>query len=196
RCDPNDILSLITLSLIIIWSGMFLLLYGAGTFRKALFPATFLLFTIPVPLFVLLPYVRFLQIFSTEAANILFKASRITYVREGFVFHLPQISIEVADVCSGIRSSLALLITSIIAGKLFLQKPWSKIILAVFVLPITVFKNGLRIAGLSILGTYVDERILHSEIHRQGGKPFFILALIFLGMVLWLLKRLERRKIV
>ncbi|MBD3344244.1 MAG: exosortase [Chitinivibrionales bacterium] len=190
--SPNNVASLGTVSIITLWTGLFVLFFGTEALKKARFPVLFLLFAVPIPLFILIPYVHFLQVLSTEAAHVIFMISGVTFVREGFMFHLPQVSIEVADVCSGIRSSIALFITGIMAGKLFLKKPVSKVILALAVFPITIIKNGLRISGLAILGSYVDSRILHSDIHREGGKPFFILALLLLGLILWALKRWEK----
>jgi len=103
-------------------------------------------------------------------------------------------SIEVAKQCSGIRSSLALIITSLIAGEIFLKTRWKRLVLVLFVIPITLFKNGLRITALSLLGTYVDQRILGSELHRSGGIPFFALSLLFMAPILiWLMKS-EKKK--
>jgi exosortase/archaeosortase family protein len=58
-------------------------------------------------------------------------------------------------------------------------------------LPITILKNGFRIAALSILGVYVDERILASDLHTRGGILFFILALVLVWGVIVLLRRVE-----
>ena len=57
------------------------------------------------------------------------------------------------------------------------------------VLPITIFKNALRILTLTLLGAYVDQRILDSVVHRAGGIPFFGLALLLFGCVLWVLRK-------
>ena len=51
-----------------------------------------------------------LQVGSTEAPEVLFILTGVPFQREGFVFHLPGISVEVAEQCSSIRSGLALFI--------------------------------------------------------------------------------------
>lgn len=117
----------------------------------------------------------------------------IPFFREGSTFHLTKFSVEVAEECSGIRSSIALFITSILAGQLFLNSTSRKIILILSVFPITIVKNGLRIVTLSLLGNYVDIRILSSALHKQGGIPFFILALAFSGTIFWFLRKSEKR---
>ena len=185
-------LSLVTLSIVIFWIGGFVLFHGIHVMRKALFPLLFLFFIVPLPAFLLEKIISFLQEGSAEVAYVLFQLSGVPVFREGFIFHLPKISIEVAKQCSGIHSGIALLITSVIAAKLFLATGWRKGVLILTVVPITIFKNGLRIVTLSLLGNNIDERILSSPLHRKGGIPFFILALIVLFTVLWLLRRSEQ----
>ncbi len=43
---------------------------------------------------------------------------------------------EVAQECSGIRSSWVLFITSLVASHLFLESPWRRIVLVAFVIPL------------------------------------------------------------
>ena len=119
--NQNDFLSLMTFSVLVLWLGVFILLYGLQTFKRATFPLLFLFFMVPIPSAVTQVAIEFLQIGSTEAVNVLFYLLGVPATREGFVFHLPGLSIEVAESCSGIRSSIALVITSVIAGKLLLQ---------------------------------------------------------------------------
>jgi exosortase/archaeosortase family protein len=102
-------------------------------------------------------------------------------------------SVEVAPQCSGIRSGLALFITALLASYLFLDSWWRRIILVLCVFPITMFKNGIRITTLTLLGTYVDPRILQSSLHREGGIPFFILALLLMAPILYWLRKSENR---
>jgi len=148
---------------------------------------------IPVPAFIMEKIIVFLQIGSTEFADFLFWVSQAPYYREGFVFHLPSMSVEVAPQCSGIRSALALFITALLAGYLFLNSRWRRVILVLCVFPITMFKNGIRITTLTLLGTYVDPRILQSDLHREGGIPFFILALFLMAPILYWLRKSENR---
>ena len=189
--NPNDFATVITLSSLVLLWGAFIFAYGTKAFTTALFPLLFLVFMIPVPAFVMEEIIFFLQSGSTEFANLLFWISQAPYYREGFVFYLPNLSIEVAPQCSGIRSGLALFITALLAGYLFLNSWWRRIILVLCVFPITMFKNGIRITTLTLLGTYVDPRILQSDLHRDGGIPFFILALFLMAPILYFLRKTE-----
>jgi exosortase len=194
RLSENDLAALWVLSAEIFWVGGFILLYGWQAFRKHPFPFLFMVFMIPIPGVILQIIIYALQVASTEVSDVLFSLIGIPYTREGFVFHLPGISVEVAEVCSGIRSSLALFITSVLAGHFFLDKFWKKVVLALIVFPVTVFKNGIRIITLSLLGAYVDQKFLTgSFLHQSGGFVFFIPALALLGLALWALRRNSRK---
>jgi exosortase len=190
--NQNDYTSLMTFSIIVFWIGAFIFSYGTEAFRMAIFPLLFLAFMIPIPSVLMEKIISALLAGSTAAAHMLFKLSGMPFLKEGPVFHLPGMSIEVAKQCSGIRSSLGLFITGILAGHLFLRTGWKKFILVLFVFPITVLKNGIRIVTLSSLAVYVDEKfITQSFLHRSGGFVFYIPALFLLGLVLWWLRKTE-----
>ncbi|NPU84694.1 MAG: exosortase [Syntrophaceae bacterium] len=189
--NPNDYSTIVTLSSLVMLWGSFLFAYGRKAFTAALFPLLFLLFAVPVPAFIMNEIITFLQIGSTEFANLLLWVSQVPYYRDGFVFQLPGVIVEVAPQCSGIRSGLALFITALLAGYLFLDSWWRRVVLIVCVFPITMLKNGIRITTLTLLGAYVDPRILQSSLHREGGIPFFILALLLMAPILFFLKRRE-----
>ena len=196
RLNQNDYLSFITFSAVITWLGVFVFFYGIKAFKTAAFPLLFLFLLVPIPSLVIDNIILILQRASSEVAASIFTLTGVPVLREGwFVFHLPGLSIEVAKECSGIRSSISLFITSIIAGQMFLNSSWRKVVLTLMIFPITIFKNGLRIVTLGLLGAYVSPEILSSNIHKKGGIPFFILSLGFLGAILWLLKRSERKEV-
>ena len=190
--DKNNYASLIMFSIFIFINGAFILLYGIQAYRRALFPLLFLIFTVPVPTAIMDSIITFLQVGSTELSNLLFMASGIPFVRDGFVFQLSNLSVEVARQCSGIRSSMAIFIVSVLAGYMFLKSLWKQIFLVICAVLIAMFKNSIRIVTLSLLGNYVDPVILTSSLHREGGTPFFILALLLLAPILFLLRRSEK----
>jgi exosortase len=196
KLNPNDYASLLTFSAIVLWVGGFVCLYGIRGFQKASFPILFLIFMVPVPSLVIDKIIYVLQVGSTEATAILFGLIGVPVARESFVFQLPGISVEVAKQCSGIRSSLALFITSILAAHFFLQTGWKKAVLILSIFPITVLKNGIRIVALSMLAIHVDERILtQGFLHQSGGFIFYIPALGLLGLILWWLKSTEKSEV-
>jgi exosortase len=189
----NDVLSLLLFAGWLVWIGAFVLLYGVPTFKRASFPLLFLLFTVPVPGFATEALINFLQEGSTETVNVLFSLLGFPMTREGHIFHLPQFSVEVAKQCSGINSSVALIITGALAANLFLRRGFTRALAVISVIPITIFKNALRVVVLAGIGVYVDEGIFQSILHRKGGILFFGLALLLLMAVIVLLKKVENK---
>lgn len=170
-------LSVSALSLVLIWIGAFVTCYGLAAARRAAFPLLFLLLMVPPPDFLLTRIVYWLQEGSTEVSVIIFRALGIPVFRHGFVLAVPGVRIEVAQECSSIRSSIALFITCLLAGHLFLHRTWKTVLLVVLSLPLSVIKNGIRISTLTLLSIYVDPGFLHGRLHRDGGFVFFLVAL-------------------
>ena len=192
----NDFASLATAGSLVFWWGGFLLVFGPEAFKTARFPLLFLLFAIPIPQILLERFIYILQVGSTDVTEWLFQLTGTDYFRDGFVYQLPGISIEVAKECSGIRSSIALIITGVLAGHLFLNTGWRKLILVVVMIPFTILKNGVRILTLSLLAIYVDRKfITDSFLHHSGGFIFYLPALGMLGLLIWWFRKAERRGI-
>jgi exosortase len=191
---PVENFALYSLSAVLFLEGILGLLAGAGGLWAARFPLLFLFFMIPIPEGILGPIVRFLQWGSAEVTYWLFRSVGVPIFRDGYLFTLPGLTIEVAEQCSGIRSGISLFLVGILAGHIFLKSGWRKLGLAAAVVPITIAKNGLRIVTISLLGAYVDRQVLSGPLHRAGGVPFFGVALVMLAIVLWAVRKGESRK--
>jgi exosortase len=158
----------------------FLACYGTASFRRALFPLAFLVLTVPIPGIVLDRAVALLKRGSTEIVALLFSVTGTVFHRQAYIFTLRDFVIEVADECSGIRSTIALTLTTLLAGHMFLRTSWKKAVLVLSVVPLTILKNGIRIVTLCLLAMYVDPGFLTGQLHHEGGIVFFLLALVLL----------------
>jgi len=187
-------LSVSLAGLVTLWIAAFYVSFGSAASSAALFPLLFLYFLVPVPGNLMARAVAVLQYASADAAGALFNIAGVPVIRHGQTFVLVNQQIEVAAECSGIRSSIALLITAVIFGHLFLQRVPSKVLLTASIVPLAVIKNGIRIFTLSVLGTYVNPGFLTGRLHHQGGVVFFALALAVLTVVLLALRKLERSR--
>src|SRR5262249_51864248 len=154
-------------------------------------PLLFLLFMVPIPGILLNAAVDLLKKGSTEMVAALFTITGTVYHREGYVFSLPNVVIEIADECSGIRSSLALVMTVLLASHMFLTSAWKKAVLALAVIPLTIVKNGIRIVTLTLLAVHVNPGFLTGQLHHEGGILFFLLTLVLLSPLFRLLQRSE-----
>jgi exosortase len=185
-------LSVMACGILLAWIGLGALFFGPSCLREATFPLLFLLLVIPVPANLMDGAVIALQKASAEMTTGVFKVIGIPFLRNGFTFSLPGVDIEIAKECSGIRSSLSLLLSAIVAGYLFLRSAWSQLLLAVVTIPIVIFKNAVRIAIISWLGVYVDRSFFFGNLHHHGGPAFSVIAIAPMGVVLWFLYRAER----
>jgi exosortase len=191
---PAEYLPGSTLAIVLIWMGGFFLCYGYRAWRAATFPLLFLLLMVPLPEPVLDRTIYLLQVGSTSLSFWLFKLVGVPVFRQGFLLSVPGQTIEVAKACSGIRSSIALLITCLLAAHLFLRTPWKMLLFIVLVFPVSIIKNGIRIVTLTLLGVYIDPSFLRGNLHHDGGFVFFLLALAILFPALLLLQKSEPRR--
>ena len=186
--SQNDNLSLSMFALVLYWIGSFIICYGTSSARIVLFVLPFLLLMVPFPDFLIGRIVAGLQKVSADTAYLLFTMAGVPVFRNGFIFSLPGIEIEIATECSGIRSSIALFITSLVLGHYCLASNWKKLVLMLFVLPIVVLKNGLRIFTLAVLGIYVNPSFLNGPLHHRGGIVFYALSVLLLLALLKMLR--------
>jgi exosortase C (VPDSG-CTERM-specific) len=185
----NDRIVLLTLSFLCCLAAGGFLFFGRDWMQAAAFPLAYLIFLVPMPG----AMVEALEIASksaaAEVANVFFHISGTPFLRIGPVFQLPNITIEVAQECSGIRSSWVLFLTSILAANQFLKTPWRRFALVAFVIPLGILRNGFRIMVIGLLCVNIGPQMIHSLIHRRGGPLFFVLSLVPLLLVLWWLRR-------
>ncbi|MGH9685737.1 MAG: exosortase/archaeosortase family protein [Candidatus Acidiferrales bacterium] len=189
-----DGVSLSTFGIVLLWAAGFCGIYGRKAARAGAFPLGFLLLAVPIPQWLLDRFVFGLQDGSTAIARRLFEIVGVPVMRHGFDLYLPGLTIEVAKECSSIRSSIALVITCLLAGYLFLRSRWKRLALVLVAIPLSVFKNAIRIVTLSLLSIYVNPEFMTSDLHRDGGILFYLLALAILFPLFRWFERLERRE--
>jgi exosortase len=125
------------------------------------------------------------------AARLLFFVAGVPVTQDGILLSIPGLDIEVARECSSIRSSLMLVITTMVLGHLFLGSWWRKGLLILAAVPLAVLKNGFRIFTIAELGTRVDPGFFDGNLHHRGGIIFFAISLAVMGALLWVLRRTE-----
>ncbi len=191
RWVATSSLSVAVFWLVTFWISAFCLCFGRVAAKKAIFPLLFLFLLVPIPPPIMIRLVAGLQHASADAASFFYQIAGIPYLRHGQFFLLMNQQIEIARECSGIRSSIALFITGLVLAHLFLRTIWSKVLLALAILPLAILKNGFRIFVLSVLAAYVNPRFLSGPLHHSGGIVFFSVALGVLMGLVFVLRRLE-----
>ena len=187
----NDSLALSIGALVcFVVAGVFHLL-GSHVARVAAYPIVLLFFLIPFPSVVRHGLEVALQHSSAEVAYWMLQLARVPVLRDGVVFALPGITIQVAEECSGIRSSFVLFITGLVGGFLFLENLKHRFWFSILTIPLGIIRNGFRVLTISLLCVHVDPSMIHSAIHHRGGPIFFALSMIPLFALLFYLRRRE-----
>jgi exosortase C (VPDSG-CTERM-specific) len=183
----NDYLALTTTAYVSLAAAGGFLFLGSTWMRAAAFPFGFLVFMIPLPDAAVYWLERGSVLASAEVTHWLLTLTGTPALRQGTVFALPGIVLEVAQECSGIRSSWVLFITSVFASNMFLSSGWRRVALVAFTVPLAIVRNGFRILVIALLCVYIGPHMIDSQIHHRGGPIFFALSLVPLfGWLLWL----------
>ena len=189
--EPAAAAALRVLGWIALLAGAFAALPGgAGIYRWRL-PLIVLTFLAPLPQAAIAACEEVFQYASAETARALFELHGTPVHLAGLTLNLPGISLWVAPECSGLRSSLFLLLLTIVAAGTLLRSTPTRLILVAAVLPIAIARNGLRIFVIGAMCARQGPAALESPLHRQGGPVFFVLSVIPWALLLAVLYRRE-----
>ena len=100
--------------------------------------------------------------------------------------------IEIAKECSGINSSIALLIIMLLVAYEICHSNWRRIALVIVVIPLSIIKNAIRIVTLTMLATHVDPSFLTGRLHHEGGFVFYLISLALVYPIWKLLQKTEK----
>ncbi len=178
-------------SMVLVWAGAFTLCYGRTALKSAGFAALLLPLMVPLPSMTLDKVVAALQAGSAELAYFLFRAVGVPVLRHGMVMSLPGVDIEVAQQCSGIRSTMALFMAGAVVSRILLRTGSARVLAILCLGPIGIFRNAVRIVSISLLGVYVNHGFFAGSLHRQGGIPFSLVGFAILVPLVWFLRRWE-----
>jgi exosortase len=179
------------LGIVVAIAGAFLFCYGDRVCSQARFPLALLLLAIPLPIAAWNRIVEWLQHGSGAVVEAIFTLLHISFHRAGLEFQLSSLSINIAPECSGIRSSYALLVITILLAYLSVRSLWRRALLVAAVIPLVLIKNGIRIATIALLAVKVDPVFIDGPLHHRGGFVFFSLVLAVEAAFCWLLRRSE-----
>jgi exosortase C (VPDSG-CTERM-specific) len=191
--ETQDYLTVMTLAFLCCFWGICLATLGSNLLGQIFFPLAFLLLAVPLPTSWLAHINAFFQYTSAATAVAFFKLARESVIKEGLLLQLANIKLEVAPECSGVHSTLVLLITSFLAGYLFLPRYRSRAVLVLAVMPLAILRNGFRIFVVGWLCVHIGPEMINSPIHRKGGPLFFALSLIPFFLLLVFLRKRDTR---
>jgi exosortase C (VPDSG-CTERM-specific) len=189
RPQTEDYLTLMTASFLLFLVAGCLMFFGSAMSRVIAFPIAFLVFMVPMPSAMLNWTEAFFQHTSAVAAGGFLAAAGMPVFRNNLTIQMPGFSLVIAPECSGIHSTMVLLITGVLAGHLFLRSGWKRALLVLVVVPLAILRNGFRVFVVGELCVHISHEMINSPIHKRGGPIFFALSLIpFFALLLFLRK--------
>jgi exosortase len=176
------------ISMLGILTGIVLYVFGWQHLKILLFPILFLLLMIPIPA-IILNHVAFpLQLVASRFSEFALMAFNIPVLREGNVIQLANISLEVVEACSGIRSLISMLTLGIVYGYFTDSRIWVRAVLALATIPIAIIGNGFRVAATGVAAHYYGPAVAQGFLHTFSGWLIFLLALVMLFAILRLIR--------
>jgi exosortase len=167
-------------SFIVIVAGLVLFHLGVEIFRLLLFPLAFLFFMVPLPAIVFNAIAFPLQGLAAQNAAWTLDLLGVPVLRDGNVIHLSLISLGVTEACSGIRSLVSLLALAVAWAYLSLSGGWSRVLLVLSAVPITVIANAGRVVMTGLIGQWFGLKYAQGFFHSFSGWIIFLVA--FLGL--------------
>jgi exosortase len=135
-------------SIVLTLAGGILIFYGKEIWKIARFAVFFLLFAAPIPYRIIDPPSKWIRSASTTGAAITMKGLGYALIQKGNKIEVPGYALEVADVCSGFKKTVALLAFSLLYGYMFQIGIGKRALLVLAAVPIGIAANILRVSGL------------------------------------------------
>ncbi len=176
------------ISLLVVLWGTSLFLFGWSLSRILLFPFLLLLLAIPIPYVIYNSLTFPLKLLASKIAAWSLSIIGVPTLREGNIIYIPNMTLEVADACSGIRSIISLLAMTAILAYFVSGWLW-RVLLVASAIPIAILTNALRIVGTGILSYHFGPEAARGFFHYFSGWLVFLLSLVILGGVLFLVRR-------
>ncbi len=180
-------------SLIITIFGLVYFLLGTKIVKILLFPLGYLIFAIPPPHIVFKSLAVNLRFIDAKATYSIINLLGIPIVQEGPSLHLPNITLVVADFCTGILSLIALSAVAVLYAYMSQKHIVSKTFLIMIAIPVAIMGNILRTVLVVILAYFYGESVLNNAVHVFQGTVNFIMTLILLFILGSVIKKIDNK---
>ncbi len=177
------------ISSIMLLAGAVYAMWGAQALRVLALPLAYLMFMVPLPYTLYDMLALPLKLLVSWLATFGIKLLGMPVLREGNMILFPNISLEVVDACSGLRSLTSLIALGVAYAFLFLGKPWQRTVLILATIPIAVFTNALRVFITGLLARHVGAAAAEGFFHDFAGLAVFGIAMVLTALTGILLRK-------
>ncbi len=170
-------------SMLIVFYGIVLYFLGLEFVKKTAFPLFFLVFMIPLPEVTITNMSFQLKMFAAKIAGITLNNMNIPAIQEGSIIKMRHTHVVVDDVCSGLRSLIALTALGSIFAYWLKASMAKRIILFLSTIPIAVVTNVCRVVILASISEIWGAQYAEGFVHDATGILVFVIAFILLYAV-------------
>ena len=168
------------------------LLLGGMSVAKEFFPGiAFLVFMIPLPYVTLKDLAVQARQFEAMVTATVLPWLGVPVFREGFLLHLPNITLEVAEECSGISAIAVLLALGAAYGYVHGRSRVVCMTLLLSAVPLGLTSNLVRIIATAAAAYYLGPVAINNFIHTSSGTTVFLMTLGALMLLDLKLSRLQ-----
>lgn len=175
------------LSVAVVVAGLVMWSFGTDCLRAAAFPVGFLVLMAPLPRPVVDALTLDLQLFAAGFAAAALRLLDIPVYQTGVTIELPALTLQVAEVCNGLRFLLALLVLTAAFAQVTQRSIPRKVALVASAIPIAIFANATRVAAIGLGVHFIGPEAASGTIHNWIGKGVWgltLIPLILLGLLL------------
>ncbi|MBL8878016.1 MAG: exosortase/archaeosortase family protein [Phycisphaerales bacterium] len=173
--------------------GIAIYLCGLPVMRYGWLPWLYLFFAIPLPKRAYLAITEPLrQIAATVATSVLSLIPDLEIQRLGstiqYMYQRNVGQVEVADACSGMRSTITLLAIGVAVTFMTPRPTWQRVIMLLSCVPIAMFCNVIRVIITSYLYIFVDPSYAEGTPHMVLGLVMMMIAFGMFQFLAWMLQ--------
>jgi EpsI family protein len=182
------------ISLLLMIPGLVLLIWGWEHLKALALPLAYLQFMVPWMEELLSRLHPASQLLSADIAVWLLQVMGITALQDGTYIHLPNVTLLVAQECSGVKFLMSIVAIGI-PLVYFTQRTWwrgAAVILAGASLAMVV--NGARVAMAAVMARYYGTSLLHGPAHIFQGWLVAQAGIVILFVLNWAVCKLPSRE--
>ena len=173
--------------------GMVLYLGGKKLAGLLIFPIFFLIFTVRSGFVDSVLSIR-LRIFSTIFSTAIVDVLGIPAQRVGTYVYTPDVQYDIASPCSGLNSLNSLVPLSFLFAFLTQKKLWRRAVIVIMGVPIALFANTSRIAGIALAARGFGAKFALKAFHDWSGYFTFGFGLLCLFGISQLLGKIPGKE--